>query len=251
MRPLVIAHRGGAAEAPENTMMAFRRALALGADGLEVDVFATRDGAIVVHHDETVAIGPDQPRVRIGDLDSAVLAACDLSWTHGPRFAGHRAPFLAEVLALVDERTWLMIELKADRPEDDLRLAKGLHDLLFLAPRQPRRLLGSFSVTLLRAVHDLIPGELLQAIVETEAALSRFAPLPLAGVAMSRDLVTKPRVSEWREALRATAKPQACWSWTVRTEAEATRLDQAGIDAWITDIPGQLLQTRKIREPRG
>src|SRR5947209_88539 len=53
-RPLVFAHRGGAALAPENTMAAFDNGLALGADGLELDVRLSRDGRVVVHHDRTL-----------------------------------------------------------------------------------------------------------------------------------------------------------------------------------------------------
>src|SRR5262245_14242151 len=53
-RPLVFAHRGGSALAPENTMAAFDNGLALGADGLELDVHLSRDGAVVVHHDATL-----------------------------------------------------------------------------------------------------------------------------------------------------------------------------------------------------
>src|SRR5678816_3806664 len=50
-RPLVFAHRGGSALAPENTLAAFDNGLALGADGLELDVHLSRDGVVVVHHD--------------------------------------------------------------------------------------------------------------------------------------------------------------------------------------------------------
>src|SRR6476661_6007058 len=50
-RPLVFAHRGGSALAPENTIAAFENGLALGADGLELDVHLSRDGIVVVHHD--------------------------------------------------------------------------------------------------------------------------------------------------------------------------------------------------------
>src|SRR6266480_2774602 len=52
--PLVFAHRGGSALAPENTIAAFDNGLALGADGLELDVHLSRDGIVVVHHDGTL-----------------------------------------------------------------------------------------------------------------------------------------------------------------------------------------------------
>src|SRR5437660_9273932 len=53
-RPLVFAHRGGSALAPENTMDAFANGLSLGADGIELDVHLSGDGVVVVHHDQTV-----------------------------------------------------------------------------------------------------------------------------------------------------------------------------------------------------
>jgi len=54
MRPLVYAHRGGAALRPENTIVSFDHGLSLGADGLELDVHLSRDGVVVVHHDATL-----------------------------------------------------------------------------------------------------------------------------------------------------------------------------------------------------
>src|SRR5256885_7700392 len=53
-RPMVFAHRGGSALAPENTMAAFDRGIACGVDGLELDVHLSRDGVVVVHHDRTL-----------------------------------------------------------------------------------------------------------------------------------------------------------------------------------------------------
>src|SRR6476659_3415866 len=74
-RPLVFAHRGGAALAPENTMRAFDNGVALGADGLELDVHLSRDGVVVVHHDRvldrtTALRGPVADR-RADELVSA------------------------------------------------------------------------------------------------------------------------------------------------------------------------------------
>src|SRR5512132_1687256 len=52
-QPLIIAHRGGALESTENTIAAFQRAFRIGADGIETDIRLTRDGTVVVYHDET------------------------------------------------------------------------------------------------------------------------------------------------------------------------------------------------------
>jgi len=72
MRPAIVAHRGGSALAPENTLAAIRRAVGLGVEAVEVDVQRTRDGRLVVHHDDTLermtdAEGPIRER-RFAEL---------------------------------------------------------------------------------------------------------------------------------------------------------------------------------------
>src|SRR5690348_1678663 len=106
-RPLVFAHRGGGALAPENTIAAFDNGLALGADGLELDVHLSRDATVVVHHDRTL----DRTTTLRGPV-----AACGAPELHA---AG--VPALADVLARYRE-TRVIIELKAN----DTDLARGV-----------------------------------------------------------------------------------------------------------------------------
>ena len=77
-QPLVVGHRGAAHLAPENTLSSFRRALADGADLLECDVHLSRDGQVIVMHDETIdrTAGPDSP-LRTGAIASLVLDLAD------------------------------------------------------------------------------------------------------------------------------------------------------------------------------
>src|SRR5215510_4927947 len=100
-RPLVFAHRGGAALAPENTIAAFDNGLALGADGLELDVHLSRDGAVVVHHDRTL----DRTTRLRGPI--AARDADELGRAH--------VPTLAEVLARY-RTDRVIIELKVNDP---------------------------------------------------------------------------------------------------------------------------------------
>ncbi len=102
-RPLLFAHRGARVERPENTLIAFRHALDLGADALELDVHATRDNVIVVHHDATLARSSGLP-VAIRDIEWAALSQVDVGHTFkneaGERpFVGTRIPRLDEILA--------------------------------------------------------------------------------------------------------------------------------------------------------
>ncbi|MEQ8268532.1 MAG: glycerophosphodiester phosphodiesterase family protein [Parvibaculum sp.] len=135
-KPLQVAHRGGAGLWPENTMAAFERAIAAGADGIELDVHLTRDHKLVVHHDESlkpaIARGADsewlvRPTPLIKDLTAAELAAYDVGRlkpgaAYSARYPeqmpadGARVPLLAEVYALVKAKAKpgfrLYVELK-------------------------------------------------------------------------------------------------------------------------------------------
>src|SRR5947209_4059272 len=109
-RPLVFAHRGGSALAPENTIDAFAKGLSLGADGIELDVHLSGDGVVVVHHDATV------DRTTSGRGAVAALAAGDL--------ARLNVPSLADVLTHFRD-TRVVIELKVNSKQ----LARAVVDV--------------------------------------------------------------------------------------------------------------------------
>ena len=141
--PLVIAHRGASGLAPENTLAAFRRAIELGADGIELDVQLTRDGHAVVHHD--LELNPAIVRSAGGDWIGApgpAIASLTLEtlqqryevgrfrpgssrarlYPHCTPADGARAPALSEVLGLVREEAtttfqlWIELKLDPERP---------------------------------------------------------------------------------------------------------------------------------------
>jgi hypothetical protein len=106
-QPLFIAHRGASAEAPENTLAAFRRALALGVDGIELDVQVSRDGVPMVFHDATL-VRLTGRRGRIGQFTRCELRANPVR--------GEAIPTLAEVLALTRDRAVVQVEIKRGVP---------------------------------------------------------------------------------------------------------------------------------------
>ena len=138
-RPLVFAHRGGGALAPENTIAAFDNGLALGADGLELDVRLSSDGVVVVHHDRlldrtTTLRGP----VAARDADELRRAA---------------VPALAEVLARYPDQR-IIIELKVN----SAALAAATIDAVRRADAVDRVCLGSFGLRVLRAARAIEPA---------------------------------------------------------------------------------------------
>lgn len=99
--PVIIAHRGAAIQAPENTMAAFRRALQLGAGGIELDVHLSADGHLVVIHDERVD-RTSNGKGLIKEMSFDELRSLDFGSWFSPGFQGEKIPDLEEVLQLLD-----------------------------------------------------------------------------------------------------------------------------------------------------
>ena len=100
-----ISHRGAHQALPENSIPAFLRAIELGADAIELDVHATSDGVVIVHHDP-VAHAPGEARRRIADLSASELRRFPLA--HGVEI-----PTLQAVLDAVGDRARVYVEIKA------------------------------------------------------------------------------------------------------------------------------------------
>src|SRR5438552_18084162 len=107
----IIAHRGASADAPENTIAAFKLAFAQGADGFEADYQLTRDAKIICIHDDNTqrTTGVDG---KVSEMSLAVLRRLDAGAWKGAQFAGEKLPTLEEALAIVppDKKTY--VELK-------------------------------------------------------------------------------------------------------------------------------------------
>jgi glycerophosphoryl diester phosphodiesterase len=110
----IIAHRGASARAPENTLAAVRLAVALKADGVEVDVRLTRDGKLAVLHDaDTRRVAPGQQRRHASTSTLTELQMLDVgAWKH-PQFAGEYVPELREVVEVVGKKQEIFIEVKS------------------------------------------------------------------------------------------------------------------------------------------
>jgi glycerophosphoryl diester phosphodiesterase len=122
-----IAHRGASDKNPENTLIAFERALELKADGVECDVHLSADGEVVVIHDPTV----DRTTNGHGEVEGMTLEELRQldagAWKHS-RYAGQRIPTLREVIELVRGRAQLFVEIKGHSPELPRRLIEVLRE---------------------------------------------------------------------------------------------------------------------------
>ena len=154
-RLLVIAHRGASADAPENTLSAFRLARRLGAGMVELDVHQTKDRRLVVIHDPTLT-RTTGVRAVVASWTLAGLADLDAGSWFAPRFARERVPTLEAVLAVLGPRMAVNIELKSGpRPYPGLeaRLVALLRRLGWVR----RALISSFHLARLTRVRRLHP----------------------------------------------------------------------------------------------
>src|SRR5581483_5104274 len=138
-RPLIFAHRGGAALAPENTMAAFANGVALGADGIELDVRMSRDGRVVVHHDQTLD--------RTTRLRGPVA-----EWTAAELMAASVPELRQVVREFSDVR--LIVELKLNDPA----FGEAVVGVLREENAIDRACVGSFGLSVLRAVRRVEPA---------------------------------------------------------------------------------------------
>jgi glycerophosphoryl diester phosphodiesterase len=231
-RPEIIAHRGTPRAHPENSMPGFAHALAVGADGIELDVHLTRDGVPVVHHDPDLAMGTDSPVAgrRIVELTLAELR------TH--RLAGDvPVPTLAEVCALAEGRATLYVEVKARDAEDAVAALLG--------PRRETTPVHSFDHRVARGVRDRAPstpvGVLsVSYLVDTIAAMR---------AAHARDLWQHWTMIDAPLVESVHAAGGRVIAWTVNDPVHAIALARMGVDGICTDLPDLMAGALAPRQP--
>lgn len=244
-RPLVYAHRGGAALRPENTIEAFDHGLSLGADGLELDVHLSRDGVVVVHHDATVE-RTTGARGRVADFTAAELSRLDAGYWFRDgsgdgfpyRGRGIGVPTLTAVLARY-AGVRLIVELKVNEPE----LARRTIEAIRVSSAIERVALGSFGWRVLRAARALEPRIATGAArEETRFALYRsWIRWPLGRTAYREFQVPErsgaTTIVTPRFVTHAHRAGVPVKVWTVNQAADMRRLLAWGVDALITDRP--------------
>ncbi len=247
-RPVaVVAHRGASVAAPENTLAAVRTAVARGADHVEVDVHRSRDGALVVVHDTTVARTTDAERVlpgrgpwRVADLTLAQLRRLDAGAWHSPSHAGERVPLLSEVVDLVHRSgVGLLLEVKSPHLYPGIAddLAAELADVpgyLDDALAADRLVVQSFDARALAAFKDRAPAVPVGVLGSPPR---RRLPALAAWVAQVNPRHVRVRRS-YVDAVHAAGL--RCQVWTVDDTAAMARAVTIGVDGVITNRPDVL-----------
>lgn len=236
------AHRGSSAICPENTMAAFAKGLEQGATGIETDVQMTKDGRLVLIHDESVARTTGAEGL-VKDYTYEELAKLDAGSWFGAAFQGERIPLLEELLELTKNRgTIVNIELKngsIQYPE----LEKLVIETVRHYKMSEQIVISSFNhYSLVECKH--IDPEIRTGLLYGEGL---YKPWEYAKLAKADALHAYHRavLPEW--VAEAKQHGVVYHPWTVNDEEQMKALIDAGVAGIITDYPdvlGGLLQTK-------
>jgi len=234
-RPIIFAHRGSSAHAPENTLAAFNLALQQEADALELDAKLTCDGHVVVIHDQTVdRVTAGSGRVK--EMKLAALRELEAGSHFSSIFYGEPIPTLDEVFQAVGHRTYINVELTNYTSLFD-SLPEKVAELVQRHNLKTRVLFSSFNPIALRRIHRLIPeaplGLLSRPGAQGKTARGWLGKLYVPYLALH------PHFSDTTNTLvdQLHQSGRRVHVWTVNQVEEMTRLFGMEVDGIFTDDP--------------
>ncbi len=252
--PLIIAHRGASALAPENTLAAFKRAVDDGAEGIEFDVRLAKDGVAVVFHDSTLTRTARRDG-RLANYTSTELRLLDVgSWfnRHDPRLADPAfekeiVPTVAETLEfLKDFHGLIYIELKC-RDDEVEALSRAVCDAIRDSPLIGRIIIKSFKLQVLPRVKALCPGIKTAALFAPKIMniLRKEKHLVMIAEEFGADEISLHFTLATRKLMKkAESRNLRVTIWTADSPRWIKRALRLGFNAIITNDPARLLAKR-------
>ena len=246
--PLTIGHRGASAIAPENTMAAFREAIAVGADGIEFDVRLTRDGVPVVIHDGTLRRTGGLPH-RVADLTWSEIAKVDVGSWFAESFANETVPSLAELFTLFESNnSTLYLEMKCDSSGEQRPLGEACIKLIDEHSLKNRVVIECFQLPALKILKEIDSEIKTVALFEPtfsnpsvfsdQRIIKRATEVGAAALALHHRLARASLVQKAKLAGLHVAV------WTVDDPVWIERARAIGVDALITNNPAAMLAAR-------
>lgn len=225
--PLVIAHRGASGSELENSLAAFRAAAPQGADAVELDVHATADGELIVHHDEAI------DGTHIAHASARVIGAVRLA-------NGEPVPTLPQALAAIPPRLQVFVEVKSLPPRWDDRLFETLDH----GPNPAGYAVHSFDHRIVRRLAEKRPG-LPRGVLASDYLVRPLNTMQDARASIlwqERTVVDEPLVDTLH---RASAR---LFVWTVDQPADLAKFVAWGVDGLCTNFPARA--RRAVDAPR-
>jgi glycerophosphoryl diester phosphodiesterase len=233
--PIIIAHRGASGLAPENTMAAFRRAVELGADWIELDVHQTSDNRIVVLHDFTLRRTARDPR-PVKALSLGEIRKLDAGGWWDKTFRGQRVPTLEEVLEFARGRIRIQIELKRGSPFYP-GIEKRLSEILNRPSAGGRAAVSSFDAAALETLRGIDSGlalGLLTRRTRPNDIVKEAMRLKVQSVHVSTHRLTR------RLLVRCHENGLPVYVYTVNRRSLMKRYLSMGVDGLFTNYPDRM-----------
>lgn len=222
-----VAHRGAAGSCPENTMIAFEHAVAMGADMIELDIQLTKDQQIVVIHDATIN-RTTNGKGRVCQYTYEELCRFDAGSWFSTAFRGERIPLLNDVLRMFSHQVGIVIELK--KPENNPGIETLLSALLQQYPTESI-IIQSFNQGSLRQMKKLSPA--INTALLVNYPLNKKDIITIATefeyVSLKWTMVNKKVMTAIKQAHLRTIV------WTINTEKQLAKVRNWEINAIVTD----------------
>ncbi|HME11873.1 MAG TPA: glycerophosphodiester phosphodiesterase family protein, partial [Candidatus Acidoferrum sp.] len=235
---LLIAHRGASGHAPENTLAAFRKAVALGVSFIETDLQLTRDSRLVAIHDDTVN-RTTNGNGAVHNLTLEDIRKLDAGSWFGSEFAGERIPTLEEILDFAKKNDVVFyLEIK---PGGSWGGEHALTAALRASGEIARTVVISFDPSVLEGVRKIEPTLMTGLLYDGQLddPLDKAVEIGARQLAVRGDLVTPWMLGQARR------RDLQVVCWTVNQAAHMRLLIAAGVDGIMSDYPERLVAASK------
>ena len=239
--PVIFAHRGASAHAPENTLASFKLATEQGADGIELDAKLTADGHVIVFHDATVDRTTGS-HGRVKDLTLNEIRSLDAGSFFSAQFKGEKVPLLEEVFDVLGKQTFINIELTNYSAPSD-HLVETVCMLVKKFNLQNRVLFSSFFASNLKTAQKYLP-QVPRGLLAMNGLLGAW-PRSF-GFAFGDYFALHPNLKDvsHQQVQRVHRLNRRVHVWTVNAENDMRRLFRWGVDAIFTDDPQLAVKVR-------
>ncbi|MBD3287499.1 glycerophosphodiester phosphodiesterase [candidate division KSB1 bacterium] len=243
-RTLVIAHRGSSAEYPENTLAAFKAAVDVNADYIELDVHLSKDGEIVVLHDDTIDRTTDGTGF-VSDYTVAELRGFDAGSWFDPKFKDEHIPTLLEAIEVVENtQTRLCVEIKEKEKKHYPGLEKRLVEIIHQNDLIGHLVVTSYNKNVVKNLKELEPKVAI-AYDPNDGEYKEFqkqaaqCPVVILNTGANMACFNHKNLSD-EIISECLYNGVPLWVWTVDDEGRMKELVTSGIEAIMTNKPDVL-----------